>query len=508
MPRRGFTAGMAALAGATLAGGAFLPGGAAWAEDKTPFSRSSVIALARQLAAEPFKWPEPPVPKELAQIGYSQYQGIRYKAENRLWAGADSPFTVDLLHSGFIYNVSVEVFTVADGMAEKLVYRPDLFTFAEGVPMPAPDAALDFAGFRARTHLNGTDYWDEFAVFAGASYFRAVARGQVYGLSARGLAINTAEAEGEEFPFFRAFWVERPDTDRLIVHALLDSASTTGAYRFTIAPGDMTVMDVEAQLFARRDIKGVGLAPLTSMFLFDEKTATGFNDFRPSVHDSDGLLIWNGRDEWLWRPLRNPSALQVSAFVDLGLKGFGLMQRERRFNEFEDLEALYHRRPSLWVEPIGDWQKGAVVLVEIPTDAEVHDNIVAFWRPDQGLAAGAEITFTYRLYWGWDVPKRPDGPVVTRTLTGQGSQANWRRFVLDYAYLGDGPALKAEEVEVAASASKGAFNNVVLRTNHETGGLRVSLELDPAGEPLIECRVDLKRDGKLFGESWVYRWTA
>ena len=244
------------------------------------------------------------------------------------------------------------------------------------------------------------------------------------------------------------------------------------------------------------------------MFLFDAKPNATPDDFRPSVHDSDGLLIWNGRGEWLWRPLRNPSQLQVSAFVDLGLKGFGLMQRERRFSEYEDLEALYHKRPSLWVEPIGDWQKGAVVLVEIPTDSEVHDNVVAFWRPDLGLAAGAEITLTYRLYWGWDVPNRPEGPAVTRTLTGQGSEAGWRRFVLDYGYLGDGPELKAEEIEIMATASKGQLHNIVLRTNHETGGLRVSLELDPAGEALVECRIDLKRDDRLFGESWVYRWTA
>ena len=504
LPRRGFVAG----AGLSLAGLFLVDGLAAQeAAEAEPFSRSTVLALARRLAAEPFERPEPPVPQELAQIGYSGYHGIRFKETARVWQDAGLAFTVDLMHSGFIYNISTEMFVVEDGRARKIAYAPDLFDFAPGVPVPAPDTPLEFAGFRARTHLNGTDYWDEFAVFAGASYFRAVAKGQVYGLSARGLAINTAEPEGEEFPFFRAFWLERPDTGRLVVHALLDSPSATGAYRFTIQPGDATVMDVEAQVFTRSAIKTLGLGSLTSMYLYGLGANRGADDFRPSVHDSDGLSMWNGRDEWLWRPLQNPSQLQISAFIDTGLRGFGLLQRRRDFGAYEDLEALYHKRPSLWVEPIGDWQTGAVVLVEIPTDQEIHDNIVAFWSPDGGLAANAETSFTYRLYWCWEPPQRPNGAIVAGTLFGVGSNPNLQRFVVDFVDPAGGD-LRADGIEAQPSSSVGKIENVVLRDNPEINGVRVSFELDPQGESLAECRVDLMREGRLLGESWVYRWTA
>ena len=88
-------------------------------------------------------------------------------------------------------------------------------------------------------------------IFAGASYFQAIARNQVFGMSARGLAIGTGEPEGEEFPFFRAHWIEAPSGDRMVVHSLLDGPSATGAYRFTIRPGDETTIDVEATIFVR-----------------------------------------------------------------------------------------------------------------------------------------------------------------------------------------------------------------------------------------------------------------
>ncbi len=244
-------------------------------------------------------------------------------------------------------------------------------------------AVTDFSGFRLRAPLNRAEHFDEFVVFQGASYFRAVAKGQEYGLSARGLALKTGDARGEEFPFFRTFWIERPrpEANTVVVHALLDSDSTTGAYRFTIRPGDPTVMDVEMTLYPRVELTHVGLAPLTSMFFFGPNDRVGIDDFRPAVHDSDGLAIWNGRGEWLWRPLINPETLQVSAFVDDNPRGFGLLQRHRAFADYQDLEAHYERRPSLWVETIGEWGSGAVQLVEIPSKSEYHDNVVAFWRP-------------------------------------------------------------------------------------------------------------------------------
>lgn len=478
---------------------------AATEADATPFSRSDVIDRARALAAKPFAWPEPPVPDALKNLSYSEYQGIRFREDRRLFAQPPSGITVDLFHSGFIYNVPVEIFIVHDGKAAKLAYDPELFTFQHSQP-PKPGTPLEFAGFRARTALNKPEVMDEFLVFAGASYFRAVARGQIYGLSARGLAVNTASEEGEEFPFFRAFWLEQPGEGRMVVHALLDGPSVAGAYRFTIRPGEETRIDVEASLFARADIAALGMAPLTSMFLYDAKDRFGYDDFRPAIHDSDGIAIWNGNGERIWRPLRNPRLLQVSAFADSGPRGFGLIQRERRFSEYEDLEALYHKRPSAWIEPIGDWGNGSVVLVEIPTKDEIHDNIAAFWRPAQPVAAGDEIVFTYRLIWGWDAPAPAGRLPVVRTLSGA-APGDRRHFVVDYAAAGM-PVPPVAELQVTVRASAGSVHNQVVLEDPETGGLRVSFELDPEGSDLVELRIDLLKGGEPVTEVWAYRWTS
>ena len=345
-----------------------------------------------------------------------------------------------------------------------------------------------------------------FAIFAGASYFKAVSKGQVFGLSARALAIGTGEAEGEEFPFFRAHWLETPGEGRMVVHSLLDGPSAAGAYRFTIRPGDPTQIDVEATIFAREDIAHLGLAPLTSMFLFDAKDRGEHDDFRLGVHDSDGLAMWNGSDERLWRPLHSPRLLQISAFADSGPRGFGLIQRERSFSDYEDLTAAYHRRPSAWVEPIGDWGKGHVVLVEIPSSEEIHDNIVAYWRPEADIAGGNEISLTYRLSWGWDVPDLTGLLRVERTLSGAGRDGR-RRFVVDFA--GDAPnPIRASAVQLVAQANPGSLHDAEISENPEINGLRLSFDLDPEGADIVEMRLELRSGERRIAETWVYRWSS
>ena len=501
MNRRSFLGTASALPLAGLFGGAV-----AFADEPpTDFSRSDVVDAARARAAQPFVQPEPPVPENLLQLGYSDYQKIRFKEDRRLFTNPPSGFAVDLLHPGFIYRIPVVIYTVENGQARKIVFNSDMFTY-DGIDPPAPDAKLEFSGFRGRTPLNTPDFMDEFLVFAGASYFRAVARGQIFGLSARGLSIGTADPAGEEFPFFRTFWIERPGDGRMVVHALLDGPSASGAYRFTIRPGGETVMDVEATVFARVDIRTLGLAPLTSMFLFDEKEREGYDDFRPAIHDSDGLAMWNGGGERIWRPLHNPRLLQVSSFSDNGPRGFGLIQREKRFSEYEDLEALYHKRPSLWVEPIGDWGRGHVMLVEIPNVVEIHDNMAAFWRPEQPLLAGTETNFTYRLTWGWDAP--PTTMLrVTRTLSGRGTQESWRRFAVDFSNPGLPVGAPASDFIANLSASAGVIHNVVVMDNPEISGIRVAFEIDPQGAESVDMRLDLLRGGQPAGEVWVFRWT-
>src|SRR5258708_2533650 len=383
------------------------------------FDRSLVRQLARDTAGKPFEAADTKLPDALKSLDYDHYRAIRFLPEHALWRGEKLPFEVQFFHRGFFYAPRVDVYEVANGQATKIAYRPDQFSFGS-TPPPGAGVDLGFAGFRLHAPINKPDYYDEVCVFLGASYFRAVAKGQLYGLSARGLAINTGEAKGEEFPSFKAFWIEKPaaNAKSIVVHALLDSESAAAAYRFTIRPGDTTVFDVEMAIDPRIDLERAGLMPMTSMFFFGPNDRKDVDDFRPSVHDSDGLAVFNGRGEELWRPLHNPKDLQISSFADLNPRGFGLMQRQKDFFAYQDLESSFERRPSLWAEPIGDWGEGSVQLIEIPTKEEVHDNIAAFWKPKTAMQAKGEHTYTYRVHWGPDTPKPTALARFSRTGVG------------------------------------------------------------------------------------------
>jgi len=417
------------------------------------------------------------------------------------------PFQVEFFHRGFYYRERVDIFLVDKGQAQSIAYSPGMFSFGDTKP-PPPDADLGFAGFRLHYPINRADYFDEFAVFLGATYFRAVAKGQGYGLSARGLAINTADPKGEEFPLFKSFWIERPqaNANSIVVHALLDSKSTSGAYRFTIRPGDETIFDVEPTLYPRVEITQAGIAPLTSMFLFGANDRKNVDDYRSAVHDSDGLAIHNGRDERLWRPLANPTDLQISSFGDTNPRGFGLIQRQRDFRDYEDLESHYEKRPSLWVEPIGDWGDGEVRLIEIPSKEEIHDNIVAFWLPHSPLAPEHEHNFTYRLHWASEDPKPLPLARVLHTRAGAGPNGG-RLFVLDF--VGDKlkQANQPDGIQGEVSSNKGKIAHAVTEPNGEIGGWRLSFELSPDKESLVELRAQLKRGDEALSEVWLYRWT-
>jgi len=470
------------------------------------FNAQAVRRMAQELAQQAYKAPDHSLASDLVNIDYDAYRGIRFRPDRALWKSEGLPFQLQFFHRGWIYKDRVRIFIVENGRAQEVVYSPDLFTFDKVKP-PAPGVNIGFAGFRLHAPFNRPDYYDEVGVFLGASYFRAVAKGQVYGLSARGLSIKTADPKGEEFPAFTSFWIEKPakGTTSIVVHALLDSPSAAAAFRFTIRPGDETIYDTEVALYPRVDIAESGVGSGTSMFLFDSSDRVGVDDFRPAVHDSDGLAMRSGRDEEIWRPLANPRDLQVSYFGDVNPRGFGLMQRERDFFAYDDLESHFEKRPSLWVEPIGDWGEGNVVLVEIPTKEEIHDNIVSFWRPKETLKAKGEYNFTYRLHWGWGRPNAAKLGEFVQTSIGAGRDGT-RLFVLEVI----GPAVAAVDYaaqKASVTASKGAINNLVLHPNPETGGMRISFELDTKNEPLIELRGTLTAQDKPIAETWLYRWT-
>lgn len=472
------------------------------------FTAETPRALAEALARAPFVPLPTQLPTALRALTYDAYRRIRFDRAQAWWADAGLPFQLQPFHRGFLFAARVELFEVADGTAQLLRYRVGQFRF-DGIAAPPPDADLGFAGARVLCRLNRADHFDEVAAFVGASYFRAVSAGQVYGVSARGLAIGTADARGEEFPAFRAFWFERPapDAARLVVHALLDSPSASGACRFVITPGRPTTIDVETTLFARAAVATLGIAPGTSMFLFGPGGRAGAEDFRASVFDSEGLLMRTGGGAQPWRPLDNPRALQVSGFADHDPQGFGLLQRQRDFHAFHDLEAHYHRRPGLWVEPLDPWGRGEVQLVEIPTDAEIHDNIVAFWRPAAPLLPGMPQRFAYRLHWtDGAAPGAGTLAAFAGMRTGAGSTPRARRFVLELA--GADIARRAAAAHLDVWASVGELRNPTVQANDATGGVRIAFELLPGNARLVELGAELRDADGPISERWLYRWTA
>jgi glucans biosynthesis protein len=473
-----------------------------------PFGPDTVREMARALAAAPFA-ARAEVPAAWRDLTYDQYRKIWFNTSKALWAGEGLAFEMDLFHPGLYFPRAVEVAVVRDDAAHRLAFDYALFDKTDQAPDLPVDETMGYSGLRLRHLYPDEENHREFCVFQGASYFRAIGAGQVYGLSARGLALRTGDPEGEEFPDFTHLWVEEPapGDDRVIVHALLDGPSVAGAYRFVIRPGPACVMEVEATLFPRVDLTHVGIGALTSMFLYDETNRPRFDDFRPAIHDSDGLLIWNGAGEMLWRPLANPVELQVSGFVDDNPRGFGLMQRADALRDFADLEALYHLRPSLWVEPGEDWGPGVVRLVEIPSDREIYDNVVAYWRPRDPVPAGTEARFTYRLTWGDAAPRRRDVAPVLNTHMGRNFEGDRWLAAVDFAAH---PALAGDlsEIEMYVTSASSDLSPGILQRNPETGGARLAFTFDPGAATATELRAELRKGGTQIAEVWLYRWTA
>ncbi|MDO8906897.1 MAG: glucan biosynthesis protein G [Pseudohongiella sp.] len=475
------------------------------------FSRSWLLERAQALSGQEFDLQVIDQNSRLNELGYDDYRRISFDPYAAIWARQDRNFTIDLFHPGFLYTTPVTINLVVGGISRRVLYNTDIFRYDDDIADVRNEDAQGYSGFRVYHPINVPDRFEEFLVFQGASYFRSTAKDQFYGLSARGLAINTARPQGEEFPYFTDFWIERPEVgaDRIVVHALLNSPSVTGAYSFEINPGDSTVIDVEATLFPRQDLTHFGFAPLTSMFLFDPTNRSRFDDYRNSVHDSDGLQIMMNNGEQIWRPLANPQRLQVSSFQSSSPKGFGLMQRHRSFEDFNDSEARYDRRTSLWIEPQGDWGSGHVELVEIPTAQEVHDNIVAYWQPDAPLLADSSHTFQYRMHWGPAAPYEVNDGKIVDTRKGKAMDGDDVVFVIDYSNGRSipGAATDPEAVEVRAETSAGtvvAANGVLVEA---TGNYRAYVRLNLAREDLAELRVTLHIDDEQWGETWIYRWT-
>jgi periplasmic glucans biosynthesis protein len=471
-----------------------------------PFDFEVLRYRAKMLAETPYSAPAR-VPEWLAHLSYDQHRLIQFNAGRSVWRREGLPFQLQFFHPGYIFTEPVRINEVRHRRAIPISFDRDFFNYDTVNVGPLPPA-MGFAGFRILYPLNHEN--DELGAFLGASYFRFLCERAFYGLSARGVAINTGARTAEEFPRFTEFWIERPSESAktITLYALLDGESVTGAYRFVVTPGADTVMQVRAALYFRRAGDSVGVAPLTSMFWYGENSGGANRDFRPEVHDSDGLLLQTGTGEWLWRPLTNPAAPHVAVFTDENPRGFGLLQRDRNFDDYQDLEAHYHLRPSAWVEPIGRWGRGGVRLVELPTTNEFNDNIVAYWTPEKLPAPGEALDLEYRLHWFMDQIHPPAGYVLATRHGKRQEEPEYERFVVDFdgPYLNKQPADPA--IEPVLSVGDGAkLVQLGVQKNTYNGSWRVSFAIQPdhTGRP-IELRCFLRKTPHVLTETWSYLW--
>ena len=475
------------------------------------FSFADVVQMAQNVSSETYKQSNASLPKELDEMNYDTYRSIRYLREKGPWYQQNLPFEIQFFHLGSLFKRPVHIYEIDNQEVHPFLY--DSLAFLQSDHPISPFQNLGYAGFRLHYPLNTKNYLDELISFLGASYFRALGVDQKYGASARGLAIDTGLLSGEEFPEFTTFWIQKPKaSDKEVqIFALLDSPRITGAYAFTIKPGQTTRIDVKMILFPREPIEKIGIAPLTSMYLFGENTKNRFFDYRMEVHDSDGLLIHNGRGEWLWRPLDNNPKMRISSFEDENVQGFGLFQRDRDATHYMDFEAFYEDRPTIWVQPLKPFGPGIVQLIEIPSDKEIHDNVVAMFLPKKPLEPGRGYEYEYQLKW-----MKNKNPIaaglgeVIATYVGQGGISGaeddqWIKFAIDFKGKTLNKIKEIDQLTPDVSAQNGRIRNVVLSHNPLTKGYRLTFDFQ-AKENIAEIRAVLKKGKWNQTEVWTYQW--
>jgi periplasmic glucans biosynthesis protein len=482
------------------------------------FDFEDVIRRARDLAAAPFEAGPPALPAAVDALDFDAWRDIRFRPDKAFLNAPNSLFRLQLFHLGHLYHWPVTINTIRDGIPTPIPYSSGLFDYGHTkIEHPLP-VNLGFAGFRLHFPLNAPRVFDEVIAFLGASYFRVLGRGQRYGLSARGLAVG-AGTDAEEFPIFREFWIETPapDAEHATIYALLDGAATTGAYRFDLYPGVDTALEVSATLFPRKPGVKFGIAPMSSMFFIGENDHRFSEDFRRELHDSDGLLIHTGTGEWIWRPLRNPAHVEVSTFLDRDIRGFGLLQRDREFDNYQDLDLAYELRPSYWIEPRVPWGEGGIELVELPTSDEANDNIVASFVPKDPLEPGRPFNFAYRITSSLSLARlSPNGRAINtfqaapRALgSAEPVAAGARRFIIDFAGGDLAFYLPAPQlVEVVPTTTQGKIIRSFVVPNSHTSGFRATIDIQLEPGQSTDLRAFLRTGTRALTETWTFPWRA
>jgi glucans biosynthesis protein len=483
-----------------------------------PFSFEMLRERAQRVARQAYVPPLRPAPDVTQAIDYDAHGRIRFRTDLSLFADGSGAYPVTFFHLGRFFQKKVAMHVLRGGRAREILYSPTYFDMPVDSPARRLPADSGFAGFRFQESMRRADWrTQDWLAFLGASYFRAIGDLNQYGLSARGIAIDVASPHGpEEFPDFTEFYIEPAPAggEEGIIYALLDGPSVTGAYKFTCRRTQGVEIEVEKHLHIRKDIYRFGVAPLTSMYWYSQTRRPAMVDWRPEVHDSDGLQLWTGGGERIWRPLNNPPRTITSSFGDQNPRGFGLMQRDRDFNNYLD-GVFYERRPSLWIEPIGDWGRGAVQLVEIPTDDEIHDNIVAMWVPAEPARTGATFSYRYRTYWQSAAPD--EGPLarVVATRLGNGGQPGTdrprglRKFMIEFlgGPLVDVPrGVRPEPVVTVSRGSLEGYRNTEAVPNDVPGHWRTQFDLRVTGEEPVEMRCFLRLGDRAVSETWLYQY--
>jgi glucans biosynthesis protein len=497
--------------------------------EATQINLEYVAHLAEQRAHKPFHSPKADLPEFLRNLTYDSYREIEFRHERALWLDEGGPFRVEFFHPGYLYQEPVHCNEFTATGVQPIRFVPDFFDYRQlHMPEKVP-ANTGYAGFRILHPLNASNKWDELGSFIGASYFRLLGAGQTYGISARGLAIDCGGNDRpEEFPLWTDWWLGKPQRDdqAVLLYAIMDSVSCVGAYQFLIQPNqprETTIAEVKAVLYFREDnlahavdpqhkpLATMGMAPLTSMFWFGKNSQQKFDDYRPEVHDSDGLLMRLDGDEMLWRPLDNGPVMRHQIFAAKHLQGFGLLQRERNFNSYQDLFNSYHTVPSVWVQPLGtNWDDGELHLVELSTHYEGLDNIVAFWNPAGKPKPLQAFRFEYDLYWTRENDMSLSSNKVVATRVGADPRdASQRQFVIDW----DIPSLSSDDVPPTATASCSTNGTIVgdipVYRNHAAKTWRVMLNMapNPGNKDPVDLRCSLKSANGLAGETWTYLWS-
>ncbi len=507
MTRRNFTSALLAIAGA-----ATLKPSAAQAEinfgQPVRFNSDALVSWAEMAARQPYHRATLRNPEVISRIDYDNYQQIRYRPSAAIWADRSAPFPVELFHVGKYFQEPARIFVLNNGEAREVLYSPEHFSYGKADFARAQPPDLGCAGFRVMYGPGEPDW----LAFLGASYFRSPGETRQYGLSTRGLAIDTAMPWPEEFPRFTNFWLEpQRNPDGVVIHAMLDSPSVTGAYRITATREKGVITDVEATIFARKDVARLGIAPLTSMYWYGKTNRRQAIDWRPEIHDSDGLALWTGAGERIWRPINNPFGVQTNTYLDNNPRGFGLLQRERRFDQYEDDGVFYEKRPSVWIEPIGEWGEGGVQLVEIPTTDETNDNIVAYWLPKQQLKAGGSHTMKYRIHWRLEEPYPASIGRVFTTRSGVGgipghpAREGYTKYVIDFAGGDMGRLQNTDGVELVVSSSRGSIDKKSAYRVVGTDRWRAMFDFLSADREPADLRLWLRKDGNALTETWLYQ---